>query len=96
MKMVFLSYSGGLEEVVMEALTDLGIEYYTKWRGVLGRGKTSGPHLGTHVWPKTNSFLAVAVEEEVVNDLLNKVRDLKSTIGKEGIKAFILNLEEVV
>ena len=46
MKMVFLSYSGGLEEVVMEALTDLGIEYYTKWRGVLGRGKTSGPHLG--------------------------------------------------
>ena len=96
MKMVFLSYSAGIEEEVMETLKDLNIEYYTKWNDVLGRGKTSGPHLGTHVWPKKNSFLAVAIEEDVVNDILERVRDLKSTFGKEGVKAFVLPLEEVV
>jgi len=96
MKMIFLSYSAGIEEEIMEALRGLGIEYYTKWQDVLGTGKTSGPHLGTHVWPKVNSSLAVAVEEDKVNDLLDKVRDLKSAFGKEGVKAFVLPLEEVV
>ena len=96
MKMAFLSYSAGIEEEVMETLENLNIEYYTKWNDVLGRGKTSGPHLGTHIWPKKNSFLAVAVEDNMVNDLLNGIRDLKSTFGKEGVKVFVLPLEEVV
>jgi len=96
MKMILLSYSVGIEEEVMDTLRDLGIEYYTKWQDVLGKGRTSGPHLGTHIWPKKNSFLALAVVEEVVNDLMDKVRDLKATFGKEGVKAFVLPLEEVV
>jgi len=96
MKMILLSYSVGIEEEVMDTLRDLGIEYYTKWQDVLGKGRTSGPHMGTHIWPKKNSFLALAVVEEVVNDLMDKVRDLKATFGKEGVKAFVLPLEEVV
>ena len=96
MKMIFLSYSAGIEGEVADTLADLGIKYYTKWQDVMGIGKTSGPHLGTHVWPKTNSFLAIAVEEEKVDSLLDKVRELKSTFGKEGIKAFVLPLEEAV
>ena len=96
MKMIFLSYGVGIEEAVTEAIRGLGIEYYTKWQDVLGRGKTSGPHFGTHVWPKKNSFLALAVDEGVVTDVLDKVRDLRSAFGGEGVKAFVLPLEEVV
>ena len=96
MKMIFLSYSAGIEGEITDVLADLGIKYFTKWQDVLGIGNTSGPHLGTHVWPKTNSFLAIAVEEEKVDGLLQKVRELKSTFSKEGVKAFVLPLEEAV
>ena len=96
MKMIFLSYSAGIDEEIADALADLGIKCYTKWQDVLGIGNTSGPHLGTHVWPKTNSFLGIAIEEEKVDGLLHKVRELKATFGKEGVKAFVLPLEEAV
>ncbi|MBI5968865.1 MAG: hypothetical protein HY882_13555 [Deltaproteobacteria bacterium] len=97
MKMVLISYYVGIEEEVMEVLSSLDIVGYTKWERALGRGKTSGPHLGTHIWPKTNAFLSVALEDGKASLLMEKVRVLKATpLGKEGIKAFLWPLEETV
>jgi len=63
----------------------------------LGRGKAGGPHLGTHIWPKTNALLIVALEDTLASLLMKKVEELKETpLGKEGIKAFIWPIEEVV
>lgn len=97
MKMVLISYYVGIEEELTEALSSLGIEGYTKWERVLGRGKTSGPHLGTHIWPKTNALLTVALGDTQASLLMKKVQELKETpLGKEGIKAFLWPLEEMV
>lgn len=97
MKMVLISYYVGIEEELMEALSSLGLEGYTKWERALGRGKTSGPHLGTHIWPKTNAILTVALEDVQACLLMEKVRELKAApLGKEGIKAFLWPLEETV
>ena len=97
MKMVLISYYLGIEEELTEALSSLGIEGYTKWERVLGRGKTSGPHLGTHIWPKTNALLSVAIENTQASLLMKKIQELKTTpLGKEGIKAFLWPLEEMV
>jgi hypothetical protein len=97
MKMVFVSYYVGIEEELMEILSSLGIEGYTKWERALGRGKTSGPHLGTHIWPKTNALLAFAINDTKISPLLGKIRELKATpVGREGLKAFLWPLEEMV
>lgn len=97
MKMVLISYYVGIEEELMEVLSSLGIEGYTKWERALGSGRTSGPHLGTHIWPKTNAFLSIALEDLQASQLIKKVQELKTTpLGKEGIKAFLLPLEDVV
>lgn len=97
MKMVLISYYVGIEEELMEVFKSLGIEEYTKWERVLGRGKTSGPHLGTHIWPKTNALLSVAIEDTQASLLMKKIQELKTTpLGKEGIKAFLWPLEEMV
>lgn len=97
MKMVFISYYVGLEDELMEILSSLGIAEFTKWERVLGKGKTSGPHLGTHIWPKTNALLALALNDQEVPPLLDKIGNLKvSLLGQEGIKAFIWPLEEIV
>jgi nitrogen regulatory protein PII len=97
MKMVLISYYMGIEEELTEALSTLGIEGFTKWERVLGRGKTSGPHLGTHIWPKTNALLSIALEDAQAFLLMEKVQELKHTsLGKEGIKAFLWPIEKII
>jgi len=95
--MVLISYYVGIEEELNEALSSLGIEGFTKWERVLGRGETSGPHLGTHIWPKTNALLSIALEDTQASLLMQKVQGLKATpLGKEGIKAFLWPIEKIV
>lgn len=97
MKMVLISYYKGIEDELKEVFSSLGITGYTQWERVLGQGKTGGPHLGTHIWPKTNALLMVALEDQRALLLMEKVREIKATLlGKEGIKAFLWPLEEVI
>ncbi len=95
MKMVMVSYNSAIDSEVMEALEKCGIENYTKWIRVQGKGKTSGPHFGSEVWPGENSVIFSAIEDGKIEDLLKNIKDLRTKLGKEGIKAFIWPLEEV-
>ena len=95
MKLVLIAYNEALEGEVAELLRRCAVSNYTKWTKVLGRGSTSGPHLGSSVWPKQNDVLATAVSEETAHTLLEGIRQLRQTIGREGLKAFLLPLEDV-
>ena len=95
MKMVLIAYNEAIDEEVMEILKVNSVEGYTKWTKALGKGKTSGPHLLTHVWPKANNVIAVSVEDEKAGHILEGVRNLRKTAGQEGVKAFVLPVEEV-
>ena len=95
MKMLMIAYNEAVDEEVMELLQSRSVEGYTKWTKALGNGKTSGPHLMTHVWPKANNVLAVCVEDDVAQGLMGGVRKLRETIGNEGVKAFLIPLEDV-
>ncbi|KPJ61783.1 MAG: hypothetical protein AMS15_05810 [Planctomycetes bacterium DG_23] len=95
MKLVFLVYNAAIDEDVVEVLAHLGIEEYTKWPRLTGKGKTSGPHLDSPVWPGVNSALLIATDETKAQSLLEEVRSLKKKLAHEGIKAFLLPLEEI-
>lgn len=95
MKMVLIAYSEALDEEVTQVLRVGAATGYTKWTKVLGDGRSSGPHLASNIWPKANNVLAVAVEDDQVGALLECVRALRSDIGHEGIKAFVIPLDAV-
>jgi nitrogen regulatory protein PII len=95
MKMILIAYNQALDEEVMHALRESGLENYTKWTGVLGNGSTSGPHLATHVWPKANNVVAVAADDGSVEPLLERIRKLRAELGAEGVKAFVLPIEKL-
>ena len=95
MKMVLIMYNEAIDEEVMELLEANTVEGYTKWTKVLGKGRASGPHLLSHVWPKANNVLAISVEDEEAKKLLEGVKRLRETVGAEGIKAFLMPLEAV-
>ncbi|HEA46905.1 MAG TPA: transcriptional regulator [bacterium] len=98
MKLVLIVYNVAIEEEVMESLKEIGVENYTKWDRVLGKGKTSGTHLDTDVWPGVNHMLAIAVEDEKKDKIMARVRELKSkeVLRREGIGVFVLPLEEMI
>ena len=95
MKMVMISYNEALEGDVMEKLQAAGIESYTQWTKVRGKGKTAEPHLGSTVWPKYNTVIMAAIDDDMLPALLAGVRELRKKLGREGIKAFVLPLEQV-
>jgi len=94
-KMVFIMYNIAINSEVMRILKDVGIEEYTRWERATGCGKTSGSHLGTNVWPAVNSVMIIALEDEKKDKLIEKIKELRKKLGKEGVKAFVLPLEEV-
>ena len=95
MKMVMISYNSAINSEIMEVLDKCGIANYTKWAQVHGKGKTSGPHLGSEVWPGENSVIFAAVEDKDIEGLLKGIKNLRTQLGKEGVKAFVWDLAEI-
>ena len=95
MKMLILIFNEAIDDEVMELLETCKLDSYTRINTVFGKGRLSGAHLGTDIWPGRNNTLLLAVSDEAVEPLLNGVRELRKTMGAEGIKAFTWNLESV-
>jgi nitrogen regulatory protein PII len=91
--MILISYSQALDDEVMTVLKEVGLENYTKWSGVLGKGTASGPHLATTVWPRSNNVIAVVADDRFVEPALERIRKLRAELRREGIKAFVLPVE---
>jgi len=96
MKIVFIVYNVGIGDEVNECLARCNVESYTLFPSLYGKGKLSGPHMGTHIWPSTNAAFLIACKDEKVQDILEEVKRLKQSFKKEGLKAFVVPLEETV
>ncbi len=95
MKMVMIFYNEAIDAEVREVLENCGLKNYTKIMGVFGRGTTSGTHLGNDIWPGRNNILYVACEEKQARQMIACVKELRKKLGPEGVKAFVLLVEEV-
>ena len=94
-KMVMIVYNEAIDAEAMEVLDQCTLKNYTKITGVFGSGTTSGTHLGNDIWPGRNNILYIACEEKEAQHLLSCIKELRKILGKEGIKAFVLPVEEV-
>ncbi|MDP2940020.1 MAG: hypothetical protein Q8O13_08080 [Candidatus Omnitrophota bacterium] len=95
MRMVMIVYNEAIDMEVMEVLKNCALKNYTKIMGVFGQGTTSGTHLGNDIWPGRNNILYIACEEKQSIQMLSCIKELRKKIGREGIKAFVLPLEDV-
>lgn len=95
MKMVMVVYNEAIDEEVMEALESSSLESYTKIKGIYGRGKISGAHLGNDIWPGRNNVMFVSCQDKEAAVFVSAIGKLRKTLGKEGIKAFIMPIDEI-
>ncbi|MBI5207016.1 MAG: hypothetical protein HY934_04410 [Candidatus Firestonebacteria bacterium] len=96
MKKITIVYNSAIKDEIMDLLEQCGIKSYTRIENVFGSGKTSGPHLGTNVWPGNNDFIIVVVEDSIKNIFMEKIKPLKASLAKEVLKAFVENVEEII
>ncbi|MDD5059854.1 MAG: hypothetical protein PHY35_01875 [Candidatus Omnitrophica bacterium] len=96
MKMAMIIYNEALDDEVAEVLQSCClVQNYTKISGVFGRGSLSGTHLGTDIWPGRNNILYVACEDMEGKKIITAVKQLRKSLGAEGIKAFLMPIEDL-
>lgn len=95
MKLVFICYNEAVDDEIIGLLDKAGVQGYTKWTKVLGKGTTSGPHLYSHIWPKANNALFVVLPEELADKVFEHIRKMKNEVAAEGLKAFMWEIEEI-
>jgi len=97
MKAVMIVFNHGITEEVNEALEELNIRGYTRFLNVHGQGSVDGePHLGSHIWPSLNSVVLTIIEDDKVESLLEKVKEINSEAEKQGIHAYVFPVEKMV
>jgi len=95
MKMVMIVYNEAIDAEVMEILEACGLKNYTLTAAAFGRGSRSGTHLGNDIWPGRNNILYTVCQDTDAKLILSKIRELRKILGHEGVKAFILPVEEI-
>jgi nitrogen regulatory protein PII len=90
MKAIMIIYNQAHTENVEYLLDKLGIKGYTLWENVQGRGSHTGvPHLGTHAWPEINKSVISVVEDDIVDNILDKIKKIDAINNEVGIRAFV-------
>ncbi|HOE03985.1 MAG TPA: hypothetical protein PLZ52_02115 [Bacteroidales bacterium] len=93
MKAIFIVYNMALTDKVEYMIDVLGIRGYSQWSNMQGRGSETGdPHYGNHTWPEINSAILTIVEDDQVEKILQKVKNLDHINKDVGIRAFVWDI----
>lgn len=97
MKSVFIAFDQAHYEAIVDILTRSNCRGYTFFENVQGRGsKTGEPHYGSHAWPGLANAIISVVDDNQVDPLLAKLRELDEYRPKLGLRAFVWNVEKSI
>ncbi len=99
MKIAFLVCNDVVSPRVMKLLEKTGIDYYTRWEHVKGKGHGTDPHLDTRSFPGTNTVVMIAFEEEgSLEKLAQEINETNKEIPRpdDHIVLFQVPLERMV
>lgn len=99
MKMAFVVYNEFYNPQVMELLTAAGIDYYTRWNDVHGKGRGTDAHVGRGGYPATNAVLMIAFEDiRPLDTLIQRIEAWNAVVRRpdDRIRLFQMPLERIV
>jgi hypothetical protein len=99
MKIAFTVCNDVYAPRLLAALGRLGIDYYTRWDHVTGKGHGTEPHLGTRSFPGHNAVLMIGFNEDsALETLIEEIQVVNSDIlrADDKIRLFQLPLERIV
>lgn len=97
MKAIFIAFNQAYYEDIISIMERNGINGFTYWDSVAGRGSHTGePHLGSHAWPTMNGAFLTMVEDGQVERFLKLLHKLDTQSEGQGLRAFVLNVEQTI
>ena len=97
MKAIFITYDQAHHEGIIDALTRLNCRGFTAFGNVLGRGsKTGDPHYGSHAWPGLAQAIITVVEDNQVDSVLKRLKEIDDNRPLLGLRAFVWNVEKSI
>jgi hypothetical protein len=81
MRMLLVVYEAGIDEDLQHVLDEAKVSAYTKLTGATGTGRR-GHRFGTQVWPGTNNLLWIALPDDRVAGVVERLRGLKESYMK--------------
>lgn len=99
MKLTFLVYRDILDSRVSNVLVELGIDFYTQWEDVKGKGHKTDAHLGNRPFPGYNNVRMIAFQDEdLLEKLIIKINELNIVVERDDdkIRLFQVPLERIV
>ena len=92
---IFVIYDRAIDEEVLSALQECGIQSYTRWHNATGVG-TTGPHQGDNVWPALNNVLLAVTDPENQGRVLDRLRVLREDYPYTGLRALAVPVLEMI
>jgi hypothetical protein len=96
MKAVLVIYNEAIDLEVGSMLSSIGVEHFTKFTHVYGKGPGSGPRLGDSVWPGGNCALLAIVPPDKAGQVVSAVGKLQEDIPAEGLRVLWWSVEGMV
>lgn len=98
MKCVTIFADISIADEVAGLLTELGIDAYTQFPRIVGKGPKTGARLDSHVWPGANTGFQIVLEEAEAARLMDKLGEMRESgiAGAAAIFAFQTPVERVL
>ena len=96
MKMVMMIVDSDHAKDIELMFEDCEVPGYSKIPDILGKG-TTGMKQGSRAFPGSSTLYFAALEEHCIDPLQQKLNALRDARGpEEGLKAFVLDTEELL
>jgi hypothetical protein len=92
---VFVIYDRAIDEEVLSAVQECGIQSYTRWHNATGVGST-GPHQGDNVWPALNNVLMAVIDPQERDRTMERLRSLREDFPYTGLRAIVVPVLDMV
>lgn len=97
MKAIMITFNQAYYETILGLMDRNNIRGFSYWESVQGRGsKTGEPHYGSHAWPTMNSAIYTVIEDEKVSRFLDLLQKLDKQTEALGLRAFVMNVEQMI
>jgi hypothetical protein len=99
MKIAFLVYREVHDERIEELFEKAGIDFYTEWENVKGKGHETQPHLGTRTFPGLNCVRMIAFEDEnQLEKVIALVKEFNTGVKMKDdfVRLFQMPLERIL
>lgn len=97
MKAIFISYDQAHYEKILDILEKSNCRGFTSWEMVIGRGSKNGePHYGSHAWPALAGSIMTMVEDDKVDAVLARLKELDNDKPKLGLRAWTWDIEKSI